>query len=127
MVHTAVVVPAPLRDRLISDGQGSGRGLSGEIRQRLQMLDGLDHQTRKLVENTIKLTNSLARDLGTQWHEHDFARRALKAGFGVLLDQYAPERERATDAPYTGHPDDAPYDVIGQTHARIILRGHQGE
>lgn len=125
MMHTAVMLPQSLLDRLKSDAQTSARGLSGEIRHRLEMLQGLDLHTTKLVENTIKLADKLARDLGRPWHEHEFTRKALQAGFAVFLG-YDPDGEGHA-APYTGHPHDAPHDVVGQTHARIILMGQQGE
>ena len=36
MVHTAVVLPRDLLEQLRKDAEASGRGLSTEIRQRLQ-------------------------------------------------------------------------------------------
>jgi hypothetical protein len=129
MVHTGVVLPADLLQRLKADGATSGSGLSGEIRQRLQAsydLDGLNPPTRQLIEDTRKLADSLALDIGAQWQENEFVRKALKAGFAVFLQEYDPKAERVADTWFRGHPDDAPHDVVGQTHARIILRARQG-
>ena len=55
MVHTAVVLPRDLLERLRTDAERSERGLSTEIRQRLQLtydLEGLprDPETSDLIE-----------------------------------------------------------------------------
>ncbi len=128
MMHTGVVLPQHLLERLRADGERSGGGLSGEIRRRLQTsydLEGLNPPTRRLIEDTRKLAESLALDIGAQWHESDFVRKALKAGFAVFLQEYDPKAERVADTAFSGYPDDAPHDVVGQTHARLILRARQ--
>src|SRR2546422_2822591 len=33
----------------------------------------------------------------------------------------------AADTPFSGYSDDAPHDVVGQTHARLILRSRSEE
>jgi hypothetical protein len=129
MRHTGVVLPQKLLARLTTEGAKSGRGVSGEIRHRLQAsydLDGLNQPTRQLIEDTKGLAESLALDIGRQWHEHEFVRKALKAGFAVFLEEYDPEAKRGPDVVFGGHPDDAPHDVVGRTHARLILRARQG-
>jgi hypothetical protein len=128
MQNTPAVLPAELRDGLKLAAEKNGRRLSAEIRQRLQAsydLDGLDPHTRQLIEDTRKLADTLSTDLGVRWHENEFARKALKAGFAVFLQEYDPRAERVPDTPFTSYPDDAPHDVVGQTHARIILRARQ--
>jgi hypothetical protein len=130
MVRTQVVLPKELRDALQRVAEGKGQALSAEIRQRVEAayaLEALNVHTRQLVEDTRKLADSLALDLGQQWNENDFARKALKAGFAVFLQEYDPKTERVPDTPFTGYPDDAPHDVVGQTHARIILRARQAQ
>jgi len=49
----------------------------------------------------------------------------LKAGIAVLLSQYDAEDERVPDTWFRGYPDDAPSDVVGQTHMRLVLRKRQ--
>ena len=129
MERTQVVLPPELRAALQRAAERNGQGLSAEIRQRLQTsydLDGLNQPTRQLIEDTRKLAGSLALDIGQQWHEHEFVRKALKAGFAVFLQEYDTKAKRVPDMAFSGHPDDAPHDVVGQTHARLILRARQG-
>src|SRR5579862_5534358 len=83
MVRTQVVLPQELRDALQRAAEGRAQGLSAEIRQRVEAgyaLEALNPHTRQLIEDTRKLAESLALDLGQQWNENDFARKALKAG-----------------------------------------------
>ncbi len=128
MVRTQVVLPRELRDALQRAAEGKDQGLSAEIRQRVEVaygLEALGPHTRQLIEDTRKLAESLALDIGAQWHENEFVRKALKAGFAVFLQEYDPKAERIADTPFTGYPDDAPHDVVGQTHARLILRARR--
>jgi hypothetical protein len=128
MAPTAVLLPQNLLERLRKDAERSGRGVSGEIRQSLQFTDGLDPETRELIENIKALADGIAHDLKLPWHKTDFGLDAFKAGITKFLDQYRVEGQ-APDALFAGYPDDAPPDVVGQTHARIILaarRGHAG-
>lgn len=131
MKHTGIVLPLDLLERLKDDARRSGRGLATEIRHRLQQsFDQEEERSRHpemtaLVEGIKKLADSLYRDVGVQWHRHKFSRDALKAGIAVFLSKYDAEDERAPDMPFTGYPDDAPPDVVGQTHARLILRSPQ--
>jgi len=130
MERTQVVLPRELRDALQRAAERKDQGLSAEIRQRLQTsydLEGLSPPTRRLIEDTRKLAESLALDIGPQWYEHEFVRKALKAGFAVFLQEYDPQAEKVPDTAFSGYPDDAPYDVVGQTHARLILRARQGD
>ena len=125
MMRTQVVLPRPMRDALQLAADGNNRGLSAEIRERLQAsydLERVDPRTVQLMQNSQRLAGSLASDLGGQWLETDFGRKALLAGIAVFLQEYAPEADRVRDKNFTGYPDDAPHDVIGQTHARFILR-----
>jgi hypothetical protein len=130
MIRTQVVLPLELRDTLQRAADAHEHGLSAETRQRLQAsceLEGLNSHTRQLIEDTRKLAESLALDIGVQWHESEFVRKAFKAGFGVFLQEYDPNAERVPDTPFSGYPDDAPHDVVGQTHARLILRSRRGQ
>ena len=132
MVHTAVVLPQQMLERLRSDAKASDQGVSAEIRRRLQMTydqEGLpsDPQTTDLIKSIKELADSLAGDLRVQWHKHEFALKAFKAGIEVFLRQYDAEGDAHLYTPFHGHPDDAPHDVVGQTHARLILRARHGD
>lgn len=128
MVHTAVVLPQDLLKRLRADAERSKRGLSTEIRQRLQWtydLERLPHdpETSDLIERIKRLTNTLAGDLGKKWYESNYAMAAFKGGLGELLAPYAPEGDEGVrDIP--GHAD--PPEAVGRTHARIIMAARRG-
>ena len=97
MVHTAVVLPRDLLGRLKRDAEASDRGLSTEIRQRLQLtydLEGLprDRETNDLVEAIKTLADNLAGDLGKKWYQNAYALAAFKAGVAAFLAQYQPRR-----------------------------------
>ena len=127
MVHTAVVLPRELLGRLKRDAEASDRGLSTEIRQRLQLtydLEGLprDRETNDLVEAIKTLANNLAGDLRKKWYQNSYALAAFKAGVAAFLAQYRPEDDESAlpDTRVAGEPDDPP-DVVGRTHARLIM------
>jgi hypothetical protein len=130
MVHTAVVLPRDLIDRLKRDAGTTGRGLSTEIRQRLQLtydLQGLpdDAETSGLVGSIKMLADNLAGDLGKKWHQHRYALAAFKAGVAELFARYQPEGdERARpDTRLVGEPEDPP-EVVGRIHARLIRKAN---
>jgi hypothetical protein len=118
MVHTAVVLPPELVARLKLDAEASGRGLSAEIRQRLQSTYlSPGRETNRLVVAIRKLANMLARDLGVEWYEHSYVLAAFKAGVVALLSRYylAGDDDERPD----GEGSDPP-DVVGRTYARLI-------
>jgi hypothetical protein len=130
MVHTAVVLPMVLLERLKRDAAASGQTVSAAIRQRLQTSfdrEGADPQTSDLVERVKDLADSLARDLGWPWHRHEFGQRAMEAGIIKFLGEYHAEGDRLPDTPFSGYPDDASPDVVGQTHARLIMAARRCE
>jgi hypothetical protein len=134
MVHTAVVLPRELIERLKRDAETSNRGLSAEIRQRLQTsydMEGLpaDPRTRDLIECIKDLADQVERDLGVQWYKHKFALEAFEAGVALLVrHNYAKDDGPASPDPqFVGYPDDAPPEVVGTTHARRILRDRLGD
>jgi hypothetical protein len=127
MVHTAVVLPRDLLGRLKRDAEAFGRGLSTEIRQRLQLTydwQGLprDLETSDLVEAIKTLADNLAGDLGKKWNQHPYAWAAFSAGVAQFLAQYQSEGDASVrpDTRVVGNPDDPP-DVVGRTHARLII------
>lgn len=132
MVHTAVVLPQELLGRLKRDAATAGRGLSTEIRQRLQLtydLEGLprDAETSELTNSIKELADNLAGDLGEKWHRHAYALAAFKAGVAALIGRHRPEGDESKrpDTRVVGEPDDPP-DVVGRTHARLISIAKSG-
>jgi len=123
MVHTAVVLPRALIEQLRSDADRSERGLSTEIRQRLlATYDAAslpyDPKTSELVEFTKSLVDSLASDLGKEWHESRYVQAAFTGGLLAFLAQYAPEGDAGT-RDIAGHHDNP--EAVGRTHARLIM------
>jgi hypothetical protein len=130
MVHTAVVLPRELIERLKRDASAAGRGLSTEIRKRLQLtydLEGMpgDPEMSGLLRSIQTLAENLAGDLGKRWHQHRYALAAFKAGFAELLARHEPEGDERTrpDARLVGEPDDPP-EVVGRIHARLIKKAN---
>jgi hypothetical protein len=126
MVHTAVVLPRDLLERMRRDAEAADRGLSTEIRQRLQLtfdLEGLprDPETTELVDSIKSLADNLAGDLGKKWYQHPYALAAFKAGVAEFLAQYRPAGKESVrpDTRVVGEPTDPP-DVVGRIHARLI-------
>ena len=127
MVHTAVVLPRDLIERLKTDAERSERGVSTEIRQRLLLtydLEGLprDPETSDLIECITSLAENLAGDLGKKWHESKYALAAFKGGLDQLLEPYTLESGETRDIP--GHTDMP--EAVGRTHARLIMRARSG-
>ncbi len=135
MVHTAIALPRDLLERLRKDAEASDRGLSGEIRRRLQLTydqEGLpsDPQTTDLVTAIKRLADNLA-GLGTKWHQHRYVLAAFKAGVALFLAQCQPEGDESTPPDTVSvfgelkprdvsEPHD-PADAVGRTHARFIM------
>jgi hypothetical protein len=137
MAHTAVMLPQDLSRRLKKDGEASGRGLSGEIRHRLEESydpeRSPDADTAILLHCIGRLADKIAKDDHVagrgQWYEHPHALSAFKAGVEAMITGYkAKERPKPPKAksaepnepPKPEEPSDPP-DVIGRTHARSIL------
>ena len=118
MVHTAVVLPRDLLERLRTDAKRSERGLSTEIRQRLANYDVDDPETKSLIECIKSLANNLASDLGKSWHESEYAKAALAGGIMAFLGPLSAAR----DIP--GHTDNP--ETVGRTHARLITAARRG-
>jgi hypothetical protein len=128
MVHTAVVLPRDLLERLRMDADRGEQGLSTEIRQRLliyerERLQERDRQTTDLLQHIRLLADNLAGDLGEKWYRHPYALEAFKAGVAAFLAQYQLEGDASVppDTRVVGEAGDPP-DVVGRTHARLILK-----
>jgi len=128
MVHTAVVLPPDLIDRLKTDADAKGQGLSAEIRDRLLATyqgSPIDRETKDLLVAVRKLADAIADHLGAKWYEHSYSLAAFKAGVAHFLSLYllsGDERVRP-DSENTGAPDDDPPDVVGRSFARLIEIG----
>jgi hypothetical protein len=137
MVHTAVMLPSDLSRRLKKDGEASGRGLSGEIRHRLEESydpkRSLDADTAILLSCIGRLADEIAKDdhMGgqRQWYEHPQALSAFKAGVDTLITRYQakerprPPRSKSAEPsePLKQEEPTDPPEVIGRTYARRIL------
>lgn len=132
MVHTAIVLPRDLLERLRRDAEAAGQGLSAEIRMQLQlnylMKTTNDPETNNLLAAIKHLAEMLARDLGKQWHQHRYVMAALKAGVAAFLARYKPEGDEGVrPGSVAGEPND-PADAVGRTHARLIgIAKHEDE
>jgi hypothetical protein len=123
MVHTAIVLPRDLLDRLRKDAERSDQGLSTEIRHRLQSsYQTSDRKTTELLTFIGSLADSLERDLGKKWHESSYAVAAFKGGLLTLLAPYEPNKGER-DIP--GHLDEP--EAVGRTHARLIMAQRQDQ
>jgi hypothetical protein len=135
MVHTAIALPRDLLERLKKDAEASDRGLSTEIRYRLnQSYDQegpSDPQTTDLVAAIKRLADNLASGLGMKWHQHRYVLAAFKTGVALFLAQCQPEGDESTPPDTVsvfgefkprdaGEPHDPP-DAVGRTHARFIM------
>lgn len=127
MVHTAVVLPNDLLERLRSDAEAADQGVSAEIRRRLELdyavrdFSRADPATTDLLQSIRLLATNLAGDVGKKWHEHAYSLAAFKAGVAAFLAQYKPEGDASVrpDPRVVGEPDDPP-EAVGRTHARLI-------
>jgi hypothetical protein len=125
MVHTAVVLPRALLNRLKADAESFGQGLSTVIRRRLQLTYDLeelrDPETNRLIDAVTMLADNLAGDLGRKWYQHPYALAAFKAGVAALLAEHRPKGNEGIrpDTRVVGNSDD-PAEVVGRTHARLI-------
>jgi hypothetical protein len=134
MVHTAIVLPTELLERIRRNAEESGLGLSAKIRELLLQkgsspgeltlfeMSG-DPETNQLLHAIRELSESLARDMGTKWHEHPYALAAFKAGVEAFLAQHQSEGDASVrpDTRVVGEAHDPP-EVVGRTHARLIWR-----
>ena len=143
MVHTAVMLPRDLLERLKMDAERHGIGLSALIRRHLNLVywqegSPVDAETRSLLGAFTQLAHFIARDVGKKWHEHAYSLSAFKAGVASLLARYQPDGDESfrPDTVGVGQASDPP-DVIGRTHARhvqiadreedtALSRGHNG-
>ena len=125
MVHTAVVLPKDLLERLRTNAEAAEHGLSTEIRERLYFAHSLqnDPVTSDLVRLIKNLADGVADARGKKWHEHPKALAAFKAGVAEYLAQYHPEGDASTPP---GEHDDHP-ETEGRTLARLFRKASRKE
>jgi hypothetical protein len=113
MVHTAVVLPPEMIERL----KQSDRGLSEEIRNRLSytlFVDEFDARTRELGPTVMRLADEVRRHTGQPWHGSRQAFEVLEAALQAYLETLKPTNELSSEV----FPDDPP------TLGRAIARNH---
>jgi hypothetical protein len=125
MIHTAVVLPQELLERLRTNADAAARGLSAEIRESLYFAHSLQREPE--TSNLIRLIRNLAEGVadarGKKWHEDPKALAAFKAGVAEYLAQYRLEDDAS--APPGEHDD--PPETVGRTLARLYLKASRRE
>jgi hypothetical protein len=145
MLHTAVVLPREVVQRLKEAGKASGTGLSEQVRLRLQLAELVtqgeeqqellrrlqaladfprppeDPKTKELLRAIRRISQTLARDLAKQWHENPYVHAAFKAAILDCLKRYGPDEEADPDEPMS--TERGPPEAVGRTHARMIALG----
>jgi hypothetical protein len=128
LIPTGLRLEAEILERL----RGSGRGLSDEIRERLERTfkeDAIDPAMRELRDALPRIAEALHREYGAEWHEWPQAHAAFVAAALARLAGYAPpvrQPETAVEVlsnPLLAPPTDSP-EVIGRTHERADRRIH---
>jgi hypothetical protein len=138
MVHTAVALPRDMLERLKREAKAADRGLSTEIRLRLERPER-DVATLRLLDAIALLADYVADDLGKKWYEHAYALAAFKAGVTGLLAYYLPEGDENVPPETTRYdkrldpdrwgafePDDSP-ETVGRTYARLVWLALRGD
>ena len=113
-VHTGIRLDAKIVERL-SEG---GRGLSEEIRERLERTlewDTYDEPTRDLASAIMRLAAEVEEETGQAWHGHSGAHLALRQAILSRLARVKPKEGPITfgDRPHQSGPGDDPQ-TIGQ-------------
>jgi hypothetical protein len=140
LVHTAVALPRDMLERLKREAEAAGRGLSTEIRLRLER-PKRDRETLELLDAIGLLAVYVEEDLAKKWHEHAYTFAAFTAGVNALLAYYQPEGDEKEppdeihrqirqggypERLETIEPDDSP-ETIGRTHARLVRLALRGD
>jgi hypothetical protein len=89
LVQTGLRLEAEILDRLRS----GGRGLSDEIRERLERTfkeDAIDPVTRELRGGLLTIAARLRADYGAEWHASWYAHQAFTAAIKQRLAGYEP-------------------------------------
>jgi hypothetical protein len=120
-VQVGVRLDPEVADRL----RGSPRGISDEIRERLERTfkyDEVDPVTRELVEGLINIAALLCVDFGGDWHAWPGAHKAFAAAVAQRLSAYAPPSGMVVD-PESGFQEDETK-IIGRVREKDDRRAH---
>jgi hypothetical protein len=120
-VQVGVRLDPEVADRL----RGSPRGISDEIRERLERTfkyDEVDPVTRELVEGLINIAALLCVDFGGDWHAWPGAHKAFAAAVAQRLSAYAPGPGLLVD-PELGIQEDE-LETTGRMRERDDRRAH---
>jgi hypothetical protein len=118
-VHTAVVLPPDMLERL----RQSERGVSEEIRRRLTEsfeAERHDQQTRDLQYAVAWMAEELARQANGAWHTTRKGREALAAAIQTWLELNMPKASGTVAVSDLFGPDDPP--TLGRSIARHFQR-----
>jgi hypothetical protein len=121
LVHVGARVDSSIADRL----RASERGLSDEIRERLERTfkyDAVDPVTRELLEGLINIAALLRVDFRAEWHSWPGAYRAFAAAVAQRLSAYAPGPGMLVDPESAIQEDEL--EIIGRMRERDDLRAH---
>jgi hypothetical protein len=118
-------LPRDLHDRLKK--AGGARGLTAQIRQRLERSftpGPFDPKTGQLLAGVSYIANALALD--GKWHEDPYLFQVLKAGVLTLLSRFEPVGDPAQRHPTSSYvmlsPEDGPPDTAGRMLAGLAFR-----
>jgi hypothetical protein len=117
-IHTAVVLPPEVLDRL----RQSERGVSEEIRRRIALTleqDAIDPATRELLAAVTWIAGELHRQSRASWHAFPKAHEALSVAIQTWLEMVKP-KEPGGAANDLLSPDDPP--TLGRSIARHYQR-----
>jgi hypothetical protein len=121
LVHVSVRVNPAIADRL----RASERGLSDEIRERLERslkYDEVDPVTRELIEGLINIAALLSVDFRAEWHAWPGAYEAFAAAVAQRLSAYAPPPGMMVDPDSEIREDET--ETIGRMRERDDRRTH---
>ena len=118
----AVALPPNLRNWLEAAANVAGHSIAEEIRRRLALTverDGMDAETRALLEAVGWMADEIRRQSGADWHDFPKATEALAAAIHTWLEIIKP-KESSTAASDLFSPDDPP--TLGRSIARHYQR-----
>jgi hypothetical protein len=121
LVHIGVRVDPSIADRL----RASNRGLSDEIRERLERTfkyDEIDPVTRELIEGLTNIAALLSVDFKGEWHAWPGAYEAFKSAVVQRLSAYAPGPGMVVDPECEINEDET--EMTGRTRERDDRRAH---
>jgi hypothetical protein len=123
LVQTGLRLEAGLLNRL----RNSGRGLSDEIRDRLERTfknDSIDPVTRELCDGLVNVAERLRDDFGAEWHAWPLAYQAFAAAIAQRIVAYAPPPGVMEDAAADLLGPNYPPETLGRIREQDDQRAH---